>query len=188
MKSEEDVKMQKVKKKVMRKYGEYYWERHILPALEFGRTLCRKLNATCTVVELGIVFHDATKFAFHDLNGDPLGTKVCAEMLREAGYPEEIIEKVVECVSYHWGVHRGEHTAHSIEAEIVVNADALAHFKFLDDATSEDSKKWLCEKLEFEWEHMVSLTEARELGAEMYRQFKERFKSTPTQSSQVVCG
>lgn len=103
-----------------------FWNEHIKYVYRESIVLAKIYNADEEIVSLGALLHDIaliTKVGDrkdHHING-----KIIAEkMLNEYNYPQEKMERVLNCVFN----HRSSKNAKTIEEMCVADADILAHF------------------------------------------------------------
>lgn len=106
-------------------YKEAYKE-HFLPVVKYSLKLAEKRKADKEIVEIAAWLHD-----IGSIKGDPrehhiLSSKIADDLLRSLNYPKEKIDKVKHCILAHRGsipIKR-----ETKEAQILADADALAHF------------------------------------------------------------
>ncbi len=149
------------------------WEPHVKLVVKYSLILAEKMDADKEIVELAAWLHDVHKIEFEMKDHHVHGSEKAAEILKEAGYSDEVIEKVKHCIITHSSDK--SYPPESTEAKIVASADALAHLDmFIEMAwyavehydTIAERKEWLIRKYEKSWGKMTD--EARELGKEKY--------------------
>jgi uncharacterized protein len=171
----------KIKKLCEEKYPERHYYYHILSVVDNALVLGKKLNADLEVVELAAYLHDIAwgfEEIVRDNNHHETGAEKAEEILNKFNYPKETIDKVKHCVVAHRG--RSDSKPETLEAEIVANADAMAHFDafpdlllFFNEGNSfEDSISELSGKIERDWALKLTLPEAKELSKEKYTAIK----------------
>ena len=162
----------KLKEKV-REYcfGDDY-EYHIMLVLKYAKLLAEKTNADKEVVELAALLHDVAVKDDDDKH-ETVGAERAAAILKELGYPVDTIERVRECIL----THRTSGKPKGKEAEIIRNADAMAHIDSLPflikvglDRTGSLVKaiEWTRKKIE-KADKKLTMPEAREIIDEKYR-------------------
>jgi uncharacterized protein len=161
-------------------YSEKDFHYHILPVVKNALMLAEKLNADKEVVEVAAYLHDIGRASKRDEfvkenEHHTIGAKKTREILAGFGCDEEFIKKVEHCVLTHRG--RKGPDPETIEAEIIANADAMAHYDtfldlfafFLESGESfEDSIKNIDKKMKRNWEKKLTLPEAKEMVKEKY--------------------
>jgi len=115
------------------KYKITAWSHHIVPVVEHGVALSKKLGADREVVELSALLHDyASIYNFsladeHHIHSAELAEKI----LNKLNFPLEKIEHVKDCILSHRGSRPVKKD--SLEAKILASADAMSHFTELAD-------------------------------------------------------
>ena len=103
-----------------------FWEEHIKFVYKEADQLAKQNNADEEVVRLGALLHDIALIdmvgtrAEHHINGRNIAEKI----LKDFGYEEGKVQKVLGCVQH----HRSSKDAENIEEICVADADILAHF------------------------------------------------------------
>ena len=98
---------------------------HIERVWKTAKHIAVKEGADSEITQLGALLHDIADHKFHD-NADELAETSTREILSDAGYTDEIIEKVLHIVhncSFKGGV--GENKMKTLEGYIVQDADRL---------------------------------------------------------------
>ncbi len=103
-----------------------FWNNHIKFVVDEALKLADIYGADREIVELGALLHDialvsnvGTK-ADHHING----AKIANEILISFNYPEDRLQRVLNCVLH----HRSSQNAENVEELCVCDADILAHF------------------------------------------------------------
>jgi uncharacterized protein len=149
--------VEKTCKKETNYFGYRAWKEHILPVVKFSKILADKLNADKEVVEIAALLHDYSSILNKDLYPDHHihSAKLAEDILRKYSYPKERIKKVKQCIIS----HRASKNVpkETIEAQIVADADSLAHFDNLGSMlylafvvhkmSSDKGTKWVLDKL-----------------------------------------
>jgi uncharacterized protein len=119
-------KIEKIEEKV-REYcfGDDY-NYHVLLVTKYAKLLAEKTNADKETVELAALLHDIA-VKDNDEKHETVGAERAATILKELDYSDEIIDKVKECIL----THRTKGEPKTKEAEIIRNADAMAHIASL---------------------------------------------------------
>jgi putative nucleotidyltransferase with HDIG domain len=170
------------------KEGYYY---HISPVVRNALLLSEKLGADKEVVEIAAYLHDIGRsekeMGEYKAENDHhiIGEQKTREILSGLGYDKGFIDKVAHCVLTHRG--RKGPAPETLEAEIIANADAMAHFDaFLDlfryflaeTATSfEEAVEVMSEKIQRNWNKKLTLPEAKEIVKEKYEAITLLLKS-----------
>ncbi len=164
------MSVEEVREKVRPAFEPDFWERHIVLVHKYCVLLAEKLHADKEVVELAAYLHDYGRVMDparrdeHQLTGAELAPKVLE------GYPEETVRHVQACIR----THRGsvDLKPGTIEAQILANADAMAHLdavpwflrlRYAKGESVEEATAWLRQKLERNWTKKLTLPEARKL-------------------------
>jgi len=153
---------------------------HILPVVKNAMLLAKKLNADLEVVETAAFLHDigvAKKIAKFEVENDHhiTGSEIAGEFLLKEGCSREFVEKVKHCILTHRG--RKGPRPETLEAEIVSNADAMAHFDsfltifgyFLKTTSSfEEAVVEVEKKMQRDWNKKLTLPEAKEIARQKH--------------------
>ena len=155
---------------------------HILPVVKNALLLAEKIGADKEVVEAAAYLHDIGRskkeMELYKSENDHsvTGEKKTREILSNLGYSEEFIGKAAHCVLAHRG--RKGPAPETLEAEIVANADAMAHFdtfldlfrSFLLETTSsfEEAVEVMDGKIQRDWEKKLTLPSAKEIVREKH--------------------
>lgn len=167
-------KIKKIKEAVREYcYGDDY-NYHILPVVKYAKTLAEKTSADKEVVELAALLHDIA--VNDDEKHEIVGAERAGKILKDSGYSDSIIEKVRECIL----THRTSGEPKSREAEIIRNADAMAHidsFVFIVKVGLErkgnitDAIEWPRKKIDKAGKKLT-MPEARKIIKEKYKAIK----------------
>ncbi|MDO8648118.1 MAG: HD domain-containing protein [Candidatus Diapherotrites archaeon] len=163
---------------------------HILPVVKNAMLLAKKLHADLEVVETAAFLHDigvAAKIAEFEVENDHhiTGSEIAGEFLQKTGCKKEFIEKVKHCILAHRG--RKGPKPETLEAEIIANADAMAHFEsfltifgyFLKTTSSfEEAVVEVEKKMQRDWNKKLTLPEAKEIVKPKYEAIMLVLKST----------
>ncbi len=170
---------EKILKLIEGMYEEGDFKYHISAVVKNAMLLADRLGADKDVVEMAAYLHDmALSLDREDLNEfvkknehHILGAEQSREFLKDLGYDDEFIEKVVYCILTHRG--RAKPDPETLEAEIIACADAMAHFDtFLDlfplfiktnNGSFEKAVIEIEKKMERNWERKLTLPEAKEI-------------------------
>lgn len=116
------------------------WQYHIKPVMFYAKQLAQLYEVNCNRALIAAALHDIGRIRHgcedHHLSGIPVATKI----LNEFGCSEEFIEEVKHIIK----THRGDpdDPPKTKLAEIVMNADALAHFNNVPYMLFELSRKY----------------------------------------------
>lgn len=146
-------------------FGYSIWTHHITQVVKNAKRLAKLFHADMEIVELAALLHDYASvkdkalYKDHHLHGAIEAEKI----LRHFGYPSEIIEAVKHCIETHRG--RILKQRHSVEAECVASADAMAHIQnvpallysaFIQHGMGiDEGTQWLRRKLERSWDKLT---------------------------------
>ena len=154
------------------------WNHHIVPVVNFSKTLANKLKADKEIVELSALLHDIGAIKGDPENHHISGAKEAEKILKKFNYPEEKIKQIQYCIYTHRGSKPQK--KETVEAKCVAAADAMAHFDDLPSIFSlafskhkmsiDDGSTWIKEKIERDWKKMIP--EAKELMRDKYKAIK----------------
>lgn len=158
--------------------GQYdFWNGHLKYVYHEATKLAERYGADLEIVQLGALLHDiallekvGTKPDHHEN-----GKKLAEQILRERGYPEDKMQRVLGCVLH----HRSSKNAENLEELCVADADILAHFDnipMLFDAAynlhkmvgMENVRKFMRETFEKDFDDLSGRTKA---------EFEPRYKT-----------
>ncbi len=165
-------KIERIKKLVNEEYcfGDDY-KYHTLLVVKYAKILADKLHADKEILELAALLHDTGVKDRDDIH-ERVGAERADKILREMKYPEETIQRVKKCIL----THRTSGRPKSKEAEIIRNADAMAHiaalpflFKVGLDRTGnlEGAIAWVKKKLD-KADKKLTMKEARKIIKDKY--------------------
>jgi len=101
-------------------------EDHFVIVVKYALELAELEKADKEVVEIAAWLHDITSIMGYHENHHISGSKVAEELLTRLNYPKDKIEEVNHCILTHRGsVPLKKETK---EAQILADADAMAHF------------------------------------------------------------
>ncbi len=177
--------IEQVKNEVLRRNQEYiekidsynFWENHIKFVVKEALILADEYGADKEIVELGALLHDIALVSHvgtkvdHHINGE----KISREILTKLNYPQDKMQKILNCVLH----HRSSKNAENIEELCVCDADILAHFdnipltfdvayKFHNFKTIKERNAWI--KSAFEKDYFDLSDKTRE-------KFKPRYEN-----------
>jgi len=175
---EEFVK-ERFRKSDMKYLGfEWFFKYHISVVHRFGMELAEKYGADKTVVGLATLLHDIGVQIDAERH-DEAGAEESKKVLERFGYPEDVRERVAECIR----THMYRHEPKTLEAKVVCTADALSKFKtpFLfvkfavRKATPEETIEWLKQKIELEYKKIFFEDERKEVK-EIYESLRKMLR------------
>jgi uncharacterized protein len=146
-------------------FGEDAWDYHIQAVREYAILLANKLDADVEVVELAALGHDygsiAKKgwFEDHEIHG----AREIGKFLDDRMYDYQKTKNVMHCIEAHRSSK--QIPRETPEAEIVANADAMAHANSMYqlqwaiyinmDKKLEEGREYLLKKLERSWNKLT---------------------------------
>lgn len=112
------------------------YREHVQYVYKYATMIAKEKNADLEVVELSSLLHDIamTDSSLDRSRHNEFGSIIAYELLLKENYPKEKIEKVVLCILNHSSKRREYRT--TIEEQILVDADAMAHFDCVDSLYS----------------------------------------------------
>ena len=101
---------------------------HTYRVMNLAREIAKYENANMEVVRIAALLHDIARVREdNDKTGNTdhakLGAKMAEQILKDFGYPKNIIENVVHCIKTHR--FRGKDIPQTLEAKILFDADKL---------------------------------------------------------------
>jgi uncharacterized protein len=170
--------IKKIEALVKKQAEELDWKYHIPLVKAYALKLAEQLKADKEVVEIAALLHDIGRQRFGPENHEVTGAKETVKVLQELGYDDRLIEKVRHCVEAHRG--EGRFKPRTLEAKIIANADAMAHFDtvplllrvFGRRMSFEESLDIVYKKIERGWNKKLTLPQAREMVKEKYEAIK----------------
>ena len=163
-----------------KRYSRYVWKLHIKVVADYAKKLARQLHANEEIAELGGLLHDIGSIKFGKDNHEITGQKEAEKILRSLNYPPRTIDRVKECIA----THRTSKNIKpkTIEAEMVANADAMAHFDTVPalirvglQKENDDEIKaaaWVLGKLTSDWNKKLTIPQAKEMVRKKYQAAK----------------
>ena len=165
-------------------YSDEDYKHHILPVIKNALLLGRKLNADLEVVEVAAYLHDIGRvlekkqFDKGDEKKDShqiTGAEEAQKILTGLGCNAEFTIKVEHCILAHRGSK--DPKPETKEAEIIANADAMAHFDsslvlftlfFKKTNSFEDAIIKMEKTIDKDWNNKLTLAEAKEMVKNKY--------------------
>lgn len=107
----------------------YRWE-HTLRVVQRGIDLAKKENADLEEVMVACVLHDISKLSDleHGLEHGRLGAKKVRPILKEIGYSKKQVDNICYAIAWHVDGKAGFIYPHTLEADIVSDADKIDRF------------------------------------------------------------
>ena len=159
---------------------DWNWHYHILPVVKYARLLAVELGEDEDMAELAALLHDIGRLRFGSRDHDIIGAREAETILREHGYPDEIVDAIRHCVEAHRG--NGAVKPATPLAKIIASADALSHFDIIpamiqaglkrEDGDIEQAVKWVNEKIERDYHEKLLIESARRLAKDKYEAFR----------------
>ncbi len=158
--------------------NDWMWDAHVKSVVKYSKLLAVKMKADEEICEVAAWLHDIYQVREcvkkdHHLRS----AEEAVDILKGFGYDEEKIERVRQCILTHSA--GSEDMPDSIEAKIVMVADALSHFdNFLRltyivynirGQSFEDGKEWLVAKYKQCIEKVSLIPEARDMVEEKHK-------------------
>ncbi|HUS50177.1 MAG TPA: HD domain-containing protein [Candidatus Paceibacterota bacterium] len=138
------------------------FENHFVDVVKYAKELARKEKADEEVIEIAAWLHDVGSVKGNYENHHIISAEIAEKLLNKLGYPKEKIEKVIHCILNHRGSKPGK--PETKEAQILIDADAMAHFDEVDylvkgkwysgAKTEDESRKNVLSKLERSYNKM----------------------------------
>lgn len=119
------IMLEEIRKVVRDKAEEEDWKYHIVPVVKYAKQLAVMLKEDEETAELAALLHDIGRLipGGEKENHEIIGVPEAEKILKENGYPKDIIDEVKHCVESHRS-GKGTPPRTSI-ARIIANADAL---------------------------------------------------------------
>jgi len=153
---------------------------HIQVVEKYSILLAKKLKANLEITQLGALLHDIGMIKHGKNNHELTGVSEAQKILNNLNYPKNKINRVSEIIRSHRGSK--DIPPETLEAKIVANADAMAHYDILpalmEVALRENhndgvkSYWWLYDKIERNWQKKLTIPYAREMMKEKYQAIK----------------
>lgn len=136
------------------------WD-HIASVVKFATLLAEKQQADIEICQLSALLHDYASISNKDWVEDHHhhGARLAQELLETYEYPQEKIDQIKHAILNHRGSRKNQRE--TIEAQILADADAMAHFDNLPallylafvvhKLDYENGKKFVRSKLERSW-------------------------------------
>jgi len=138
----------KIKEEIIRRSNEFYnktkgtkdeynlYEEHVKYVFNYVNILAKDKDVDLEVVQLSALLHDIamTDIALDRSRHNEYGALIAESLLKEYNYPLEKIELVKKCIYNHSNKRKDYRT--TLEENILVNADGLAHFDAIDSIYS----------------------------------------------------
>lgn len=133
------------------------WLEHVQYVYKYAKLIAEKKNVDKEVVELSALLHDIamTDRSLDRSKHNEYGSEIAEKLLTEYGLDKEKIQLVKKCILNHSSKRKEYRTTE--EENILVNADAMAHFDCIDSLYSlatkvmglneEESKQFVKDKL-----------------------------------------
>ncbi len=148
-------------KKDTNSFGYGAWTHHISSVTKYAKMLAKKHKADEEIVELAALLHDYSGILDKEMYPEhhTHSARIAGEMLEKLDYPKEKIEQVKHCILTHRSSKNIKRE--TIEAEILGDADSLAHFGEVisllylafvkHEKSMDEGTRWVLVKLEKDW-------------------------------------
>lgn len=162
-------------------FGYRAWFDHVLPTAKYARLLGKTLDADEEVVVIASLLHDYAGIVNKDMYPEhhAHGARLAEEILEKYHYPKKKIEMIKHCIYAHRASQKIPRETK--EAEIVANADSMAHFDNVPSLLylayarhkmdTDTGKKWVMDKLARSWQKLTP--EAKEIIKDKYEAIKK---------------
>lgn len=133
------------------------YREHVQYVYKYATMIAKEKDADLEIVELSALLHDIamTDSKLDRSKHNEYGLVIAEKLLSKENYPIDKIEKVKQCILNHSSKRKEYRT--TVEEQILVDADAMAHFDCIDSLYSlahnvmglndEESLKFVKEKL-----------------------------------------
>ncbi len=179
-------KMDKIKELVrweLRKNNKMYeWNLHLMVVKGYADRLAQAHNADPEVLELAVWLHDIGSIRYGDVNHHLSGSQDAEIILKDHNYPEDVINRVKECILTHRGESKDKQPE-SVEAKILATADAMYMMDMVPalfwEACHEmglgvkEACDWVAEEIERSWNRKILLPEGKDMVRDKYEAFRK---------------
>ena len=127
-------KFEQVTKGTKDEYNLY--KEHVLYVYKYATMIAKDKKADLEIVELSALLHDIsmTEPSLDRDKHNEYSATLAEELLTKAGYSNERIKKIKQCILNHSSKRKEYRT--TIEEQILVDADAMAHFDCIESLYS----------------------------------------------------
>ena len=145
-------------------FGYGIWTHHITHVMKNGKLLAPSFGANTEIVVLAALLHDYASVKDKALYEDHHihGPREAENVLKQHGYPQDVIEAVKHAIETHRGSVPQERK--SAEAECLASADALSHIENVPSLLHlafvqhrmgiDEGTTWVRNKLERSWKKL----------------------------------
>ena len=166
--------LEKIRQIVKNEANEADWKYHIAIVVNYAKKLAKKLKVDEEIVELSALLHDIWRLRFGGKNHGNTGIPEAEKILKEYKYSQDIINEVTHCISSHSSKTTFPKT---IIAQIIANADAMAHMDVLPVSiylraqkhSFEEVLTIVDEKIKHDREKKLTLPEAKKMMGKKYK-------------------
>ena len=112
------------------------YKEHVSYVYKYASMMAIEKNADLEIVKLSALLHDIsmTDFELDRSRHNEYSSNIAEELLLKENYPKEKIEKIKNCILNHSSSRKEYRT--TLEEQILVDADAMAHFDCIDSLYS----------------------------------------------------
>lgn len=112
------------------------YREHIQYVYKYATMIAKEKGADLEIVELSALLHDIsmTDSKLDRSKHNEYGSVIAEELLLKENYPSKKIKKVKQCILNHSSKRKEYRT--TVEEQILVDADAMAHFDCIDSLYS----------------------------------------------------
>jgi len=169
--------IEEIRKHVKKEMGDDMYKSHITLVVKYSKNLAKILKVNEEEVEISALLHDIGKVKHGNKNHHITSRDEAEKILKQYNLPKEYIEKIKHNIESH--NHKNGLIPKTIEAEIISNADAMAHLDVLPrfiylkskELDFEEAMEWVSKKIEKSW-NKITLKEAKEISKEKYKAIK----------------
>jgi putative nucleotidyltransferase with HDIG domain len=167
-------------------WADWLYENHVFVVADTASSLAKRFNADEELAKAAAMLHDIAdaKMNRFDERHEEENLRSARELLSSSGYSEDETQIVVDdAIRYH-SCREGQRPM-SLEGQVLVTADALAHFQtdFYDFATREmketismgEVQDWVLKKTERDFNAKICFDEAREEVRPDFERIREQF-------------
>jgi len=176
--------MSRIKKLCEETYPEHNWTGHLIPVVDASLELSDKHSADKSITEPGAYLHDIGRVKFKGFRHELTGYYYSRFKLWQYGCDKVENDAISHCVLTHSGYGLSRYPPETLEAHVVMNADAVSHFreytylfaihmKCHPDMTSDQVRDWVLRKLKRSWDYKLTLPGVKEEIESLYDKIKQ---------------
>lgn len=189
---EETELLNRIKRLCKFSYPEHNWNGHLIPVVNSALRLQETLGGNRFIIEVGAYMHDIGRVLLDylkliEITHEVSGYYYTRLKLWQYGFDKKLNNRISRCVLEHSASGISGNKPTSLEAEIIMNADAISAFEewryqysiFYSShgRNPEKTKKWLLKKLDSSLEKLT-LPGIRETIDPLYERIKQELAKT----------